>query len=103
MFFLKAGSRFIAVGFNNRLAPGVIARGWQRFQSSLFNRLTTTSANAVTSFFYPEQSLINVGDETRFVLAQTQSNLLVDIHKRHIDAVRESVIRKFERRSLLIA
>src|SRR6185437_8444660 len=50
---------FAVLAFNDCLAGGVVACGGHGFETTLVNRLPATCTNPVTSFFDPQERLID--------------------------------------------
>ena len=87
--------------FDDRLALRVITRGGDGFEAALINRLTATGADTVTAFLDSQQRLIDIGDNLRAALSESQSDLFVQVLHRKIDTVFHTVVVKFEGRCLI--
>jgi len=65
--------------FDDRLTLRVIARGGHGFKATLVNRLTATGADAVAAFLDSQQRLIDIGDDLRAALSESQRDLFVQV------------------------
>src|SRR5687767_6347011 len=86
---------------DERLALRVVSRSGDGFETSLVDRLTATSADAVASFLNSQQRLIDISDDFRTAFSETQRDLFVQVLHRKIDAVFHAVVIKFEGRGLI--